>query len=87
MPWYFTIGELSPEQQLFGIPDLARFLEGLTNLLPIVVYRYQVPGGDFPEVSGDIYQVTPLMRNIAAEFVPGDSSGRFGQQTPDLWAI
>lgn len=87
VPWFFTIGELSPEQQLFGIPDLARFLEGLTNLLPIVVYRYQVPGGDFPEVSGDIYQVTPLMRNIAAEFVPGDSSGSFGQQTPDYWAI
>ncbi|MCC5838694.1 MAG: hypothetical protein JJT96_01110 [Opitutales bacterium] len=88
-PWHFTIGHLSPELQLFGVPDLALIREGDRGLLPIVVYRYQVPGGDFPEVSGDIYQVTPLMRNIAAEYVPEGAlpgGGNEFVQTP-YWAI
>jgi hypothetical protein len=36
-------------------------------LFPIVVYRAQVPNADFPTVSGDVTQVTPLMEQIAFE--------------------
>jgi hypothetical protein len=34
------------------------------RLLPIVVYRQQVTNGNFPRVSGDIVQVTPLIEHI-----------------------
>jgi hypothetical protein len=36
------------------------------RLLPCVVYRYQLPNDRYPKVSGDLVQVTPLLRNIAA---------------------
>ena len=31
------------------------------SVFPCVIYRYQVANGAFPEVSGDVYQVTPLL--------------------------
>src|SRR4029077_18606965 len=34
-------------------------------------YRYQVPNANFPTTSGDTIQVSPLMENIAYQFVPG----------------
>ncbi len=34
-------------------------------LFPIVVYRTQVANGDFPAVSGDLVQVTPLIDRVA----------------------
>jgi hypothetical protein len=36
-------------------------------LFPLVVYRAQVPNAEFPAVSGDVIQVTPLMEEIAFE--------------------
>ncbi len=35
------------------------------SLLPIALYRYQVPNAIYPSVSGDITQVSPLMEQIA----------------------
>lgn len=35
------------------------------TLFPSVMYRYQVPNANFPTVSGDVIQVSPLMENIA----------------------
>jgi hypothetical protein len=35
-------------------------------LLPCVVYRYQVPNALFPVVSGEVVQVAPLIKGIAA---------------------
>ena len=35
------------------------------SLFPMALYRYQVPNGNFPTVSGDIIQVSPLLENIA----------------------
>lgn len=34
-------------------------------LFPCALYRYQVSNDLFPKVSGDVYQVSPLMENIA----------------------
>lgn len=34
------------------------------SLLPVVLYRYQVPSALFPKVSGDVVQVSPLMEKI-----------------------
>jgi len=34
-------------------------------LFPLVVYRAQLPNDQFPDVSGDVVQVTPLMEQIA----------------------
>jgi hypothetical protein len=36
------------------------------SILPVVMYRYQVPTAFFPKVSGDIVQVTPLMERIVS---------------------
>lgn len=38
-----------------------------TTVLPVVLYRYQVPNADFPTVSGDVIQASPLMEKIAYE--------------------
>lgn len=37
-----------------------------TSLLPFVLYRYQVPNDTYPTVSGDVYQVSPMMEKIPA---------------------
>jgi len=37
------------------------------SLLGVVLYRYQVPNLVFPQVSGDVLQVSPLMESIAFE--------------------
>ncbi|HLS28130.1 MAG TPA: fibronectin type III domain-containing protein [Opitutales bacterium] len=36
-----------------------------TPLLNFMLYRYQVPDSIWPEVSGDVYQVSPLIEGIA----------------------
>lgn len=36
------------------------------TLLPSAVFRYQVPNTTFPKVSGDVVQVCPLIKGIAA---------------------
>jgi hypothetical protein len=43
------------------------------SLLPFVLYRFQVPNAEYPQVSGDIYQVSPMMESIASrlENFPG----------------
>jgi hypothetical protein len=41
------------------------------SLFPLVVYRAQVPNAEFPNVSGDVVQVTPLMEQIAFDRVGG----------------
>jgi hypothetical protein len=43
-------------------------------LLPIVVYRQQVPSVEFPQVSGDIQQVTPLIERIPWRYDIGNGS-------------
>jgi hypothetical protein len=58
-------------QSFFGQYDPNAFV--LTNgpgdkLFPIALYRYQMPNPNFPTVSGDITQVSPLMENIAYGF-------------------
>ena len=38
------------------------------SLFPVVLYRYQTPNVNFPTVSGDVIQVSPLMEKIAYGF-------------------
>lgn len=38
------------------------------ELLPIMLYRYQIPSADFKRVSGDVVQVSPLIEEIAYNF-------------------
>ncbi|MDB6070618.1 MAG: hypothetical protein JWL81_1789 [Verrucomicrobiales bacterium] len=70
------IGELKQDQLLggdirgHGSLSSALYPPSVPNasgdqLLPVVVYRYQVPSTRFPQVSGDLIQVTPLMEKIA----------------------
>ena len=44
--------------------------------MPFALYRYQVANANFPSVSGDTIQVSPLMENIAYELdvTPGVST-------------
>ena len=37
------------------------------SLLNFAVYRYQVPNAKWPKVSGDVYQVSPLIDALAGE--------------------
>jgi hypothetical protein len=47
-------------------------------LFPAVVYRVQAAAAEFPQVSRDLNQVTPLMEDIAHEF---SADGQFGDVT------
>lgn len=40
------------------------------SVLPVVLYRVQVPNANYPAVSGDVIQVSPLMERIAYAPVP-----------------
>ncbi len=42
------------------------------SLFPCALYRYQLPNELYPSVSGDVYQVSPLMEGIAHKTVNGD---------------
>ena len=46
------------------------------SIMPFALYRYQVANANFPSVSGDTIQVSPLMENIAYELdvTPGVST-------------
>jgi len=68
------------------------------GLLPMMLYRYQVPSTAFPNPSGDLIQVTPLMQNIATSgsngqrflrdpFVRLVPSSRASGDEEDLWRI
>ena len=35
------------------------------SVLPVALYRYQVPNTNYPKVSGDVTQVSPLMERLA----------------------
>jgi hypothetical protein len=38
-------------------------------IFPLAMYRYQVPNANFPVTSGDTIQVSPLMENIAFQYL------------------
>jgi hypothetical protein len=64
--------------RVFGTYDPMSGL--LTNnmgeiIFPVAMYRYQVPNVNYPTVSGDVIQVSPLMENIAYQVtgVPGQT--------------
>ena len=42
------------------------------SVLPIALYRYQVANANYPNVSGDVAQVSPLMERIAFAVSGGD---------------
>jgi hypothetical protein len=81
---YANVGrEFSLQQkEIFGPVDPNSMLE--TNVMgdtifPCALYRYQVPNVNFPSVSGDVIQVSPLMENIAYQWTgfPGQSTNTF----------
>ncbi|NCD34341.1 MAG: hypothetical protein EOL87_13125 [Spartobacteria bacterium] len=41
---------------------------GSSTMFPFVLYRYQVTNALYEQVSGDVYQVTPLMESIAYSY-------------------
>jgi hypothetical protein len=75
------VGELFMPQFPFGQTNVIagsedpsehvyRSARDFRSLFPLVVYRVQVENEDYPEVSGDIVQVTPLMEQIAFDRAP-----------------
>ena len=61
-------GQLDLEQSLYtndlvANAELDEAIPGL--ILPVALYRVQVPNTNFPAVSGDIVQVSPMMEKIA----------------------
>lgn len=65
--FFYPPGVRSPNEMVFKNAAGER-------LMPFVIYRYQVPNPPYyPSVSGDVYQVTPMMEGIASvmELIPG----------------
>ncbi|MBU6410868.1 MAG: hypothetical protein KGR98_10825, partial [Verrucomicrobia bacterium] len=71
-------------KEIYGAVDPNALLE--TNgagdaIFPCALYRYQVPNTNFPTVSGDVIQVSPLMEKIAYQqtSIPGQTTNTFVQ--------
>lgn len=47
------------------------------TLLPVALYRYQVPSAGLPVVSGDMVQVSPLMEKIASAVATDPNNGTY----------
>jgi hypothetical protein len=66
-----------PESYLYSNTATKTAEEGQrTNpglILPVVMYRTQIPNAKYPSVSGDLVQVTPLMEEIAYKAIGGGS--------------
>jgi hypothetical protein len=81
-PKYFVFSDTteSPAQYIYE-----RIAEAET-LLPIVVYRRQVPSAALPDVSGDLVQVTPLVEGVTHRVVAPDTALKdpFFLALPDL---
>ncbi len=56
---------------VFSVPESTGSAKRV-SLFPVVVYRTQVANPDFPEVSGDLVQVTPLIDRVAEKFSGGN---------------
>jgi hypothetical protein len=73
------IGEIPEATHLFQTPNVPGVIRGQNDpvehlyrsvvndepIFDLVAYRYMVPNEAFPEVSGDVIQVTPFMEEIA----------------------
>jgi hypothetical protein len=66
-----------PRSEELCVPPLADpmqwIYQGNSNaqpLFPVMLYRYQVPNLFYPQVSGDVVQVSPLMESIPYIVVP-----------------
>lgn len=71
---YFMPGLKDLENYLYRNDSvaLAEPLEAIPGLiLPVAMYRVQVPSAYYPSVPGDLVQVTPLMEKIAQYDQPG----------------
>lgn len=60
---YFLPSFVDPIEHLYFSDNLPE-----KHILPIALYRYQVPNANFPEVSGDLIQVSPLIEQIAYHY-------------------
>src|SRR5690606_13055226 len=67
-------GDSSPHQvifrnwgELFGRhdPNLHLAQRNGVSILPAALYRRQLPNSDFPDVTGDVIQVSPVLERIA----------------------
>jgi hypothetical protein len=73
-----------PLKEIYGPVNPNAMLE--TNvfgdaIFPCALYRYQMPNANFPTVSGDVIQVSPLMETIAYQqtSIPGQTTNTFIQ--------
>ena len=78
----FTVNRIPPE--IFSAINPNLMLENNVfgdAIFPCTLYRYQVPNANFPAVSGDVIQVSPLMENIAYQqtIIPAQGTNTFIQ--------
>ncbi len=74
-------GKGNPNQQVYpreGAPS--------ETLLPAVLYRQQVANDNFPNVSGDVIQCSPLIRGIAWESATINARGDLSKLTDPFFA-
>ena len=63
-----------PQNYLFRVRDNRRVASSLTDLMPFMLYRYQVPSEVYPNARANIVQCTPLIDRMSWQFVPSDFS-------------
>lgn len=56
-------------------------------LLDFALYRYEVPTDEWPEVSGDVYQVSPLIEGIAASEIDFQGQPAYAIHDPHVFIV
>lgn len=74
-----TFGQLAspepPENYLFRVRENSDDANSLADLMPFMLYRYQLPSDVYPDARANIVQCTPLIDRMAWRFVRDEKVG------------
>jgi len=65
-----------PEHYLFRVRDNRDAAASLAPLMPLMLYRYQMPSALYPNARANIVQCTPLIDRMSWRLVDDDKTGR-----------
>ena len=73
-----------PEKFLFKVRETGEDVTQLTDLMPFMLYRYQMPSVDFPSARANLVQCTPLIDRISWNYLSTEQTEGYGIRDPFL---
>ncbi|MFM2220721.1 MAG: hypothetical protein RLZZ553_469 [Verrucomicrobiota bacterium] len=75
----------TPDSWLFKVRESSGDSSQLTNLMPFMVYRYQVPSTRFPSARANLVQCTPMIDRISGIYI--NSTKEKGYEVSDPFLL